>query len=563
MANFEVEPERWLPWGHQIIDGGGTRLPRTYYYAAQDPLPQHQAWCVAIVEPKPPGALQEQWRNQVRDFLVGPLNRNVVEDQPSLFGVGLFQLSGPNACHALVQHGHFQLNNRFVRFVFASDAENHRSEQGFRHGWLMFLGIPPDYRTDLHIANAVMILLKIVKFQFWNNNDPIKDRVLVYASFPSPQLVPRDVTFGKFATVGGVKESWSAAVFIPSADFADALPAAEDPMPPDGNPHPLPGNLMQNDNLFVGPQYPEIGWDAAPWPHDQEDAGQQGNVPQQGDGMHDDQAEQDSQESFVMNASAQAASSEDMEAMGLQQQPNLELNVVPAPGPVYFDFLQVGRVHVFGPAIPPDMLWRRMFESMMPFLLSSQIPLALQSVPFEFLKLKRSWADAFDADKLWSFNHIPNQIAMKVHPRLHSKVARTLNFEQPDHSESSVSDPVFSATPDVGNKRRAPKTKRQILQPTVCRFTRSCLKKDGMRPHPIIEGGSRPKKKIRAKMLVVGNGTSDGGKDDQENQATIPATSVRLMQSVGVQLGIHPSKLTRDELEAGLSGQLSKESDDY
>jgi hypothetical protein len=33
-------------------------------------------------------------------------------------------------------------------------------------------------------------------------------------------------------------------------------------MPPDGNPHPMPGNLQPNLNMFVGPQYPEIGWDA-------------------------------------------------------------------------------------------------------------------------------------------------------------------------------------------------------------------------------------------------------------------------------------------------------------
>jgi hypothetical protein len=37
MAAFEVDPFPWLPWGHQIIDGGATRLPRTYYYATQDP----------------------------------------------------------------------------------------------------------------------------------------------------------------------------------------------------------------------------------------------------------------------------------------------------------------------------------------------------------------------------------------------------------------------------------------------------------------------------------------------------------------------------------------------
>jgi hypothetical protein len=242
MAVFEVEPTPWLPWGHQVIDGGNTRLPRSYYYACQDPTPQHQAFCIASVKPAPPPQDAAFWRQQVSNFLVGPLQRNVVDVQPSLFGVGLFQLSNANAVHALVQHGQYQLNHqRFVRFIYADNAaQNHCASLGFRKGWLMFLGIPPDYRNDFDISNAVS---SFGKFHYWNHQDPITERALVFASFPSPQLVPRDVVFAKFASVGGVKESWTAPVFILSADFADALPADEDQMPPDGNPHPLPGNL--------------------------------------------------------------------------------------------------------------------------------------------------------------------------------------------------------------------------------------------------------------------------------------------------------------------------------
>jgi hypothetical protein len=51
-------------------------------------------------------------------------------------------------------------------------------------------------------------------------------------------------------------------VYILTADFADELLGDEDQMPPNGNPHPLPGNLQFNNNLFVMPQFLEIGWDA-------------------------------------------------------------------------------------------------------------------------------------------------------------------------------------------------------------------------------------------------------------------------------------------------------------
>jgi hypothetical protein len=271
MANFEVDPTPWLPWGHHIIDGGPTRLPRSFYYPAQDPPQSHQAFCIAQVNPPPLPHDEAFWCDQVRDMLLGPLNRNIVEIQPTLFGVGLFQMSGANAANALVQHGPYPLPplhlNRSVRFIHADDAVNHRASQGFRNGWLMLLGIPPDYRNGLHIANAVS---SFGKFHSWNSMDPIECRALVFESFQSPAHVPRDVVFGKFASVGGVRETWTVPVYILTADFTDELPGDEDQMPPNGNPHPLLGNLQFNNNLFVMPQFPEIGWDTV-----QDNAGDQ------------------------------------------------------------------------------------------------------------------------------------------------------------------------------------------------------------------------------------------------------------------------------------------------
>ena len=63
----------------------------------------------------------------------------------------------------------------------------------------------------------------------------------------------RGSVFSKFASIGGVKESWSAVCYILTAEFADALPHDEDQMPLNGNPHPLPGQLMPNLNNFVIP----------------------------------------------------------------------------------------------------------------------------------------------------------------------------------------------------------------------------------------------------------------------------------------------------------------------
>jgi hypothetical protein len=72
----------------------------------------------------------------------------------------------------------------------------------------------------LDIANAVSAF---GKFHSWNSMDPIECRALVFAWFQSPAHVPRDVVFGKFATVGGVCETWTVPVYILTAKFADAL----------------------------------------------------------------------------------------------------------------------------------------------------------------------------------------------------------------------------------------------------------------------------------------------------------------------------------------------------
>jgi hypothetical protein len=61
-----------------------------------------------------------------------------------------------------------------------------------------------------------------------------------------------------------VRHSWTAPCFILSANFADVHPADEDPMPLNGNPHPLPLQLEPDFHQFVVPEYREIGWNMPP-----------------------------------------------------------------------------------------------------------------------------------------------------------------------------------------------------------------------------------------------------------------------------------------------------------
>ena len=51
-----------------------------------------------------------------------------------------------------------------------------------------------------------------------------------------------------------------------NSDFDDALPHDEDPMPLNGNPHPLPGHLGDAMPNMEMPKFPELGWNEVP-PH--------------------------------------------------------------------------------------------------------------------------------------------------------------------------------------------------------------------------------------------------------------------------------------------------------
>ena len=58
--------------------------------------------------------------------------------------------------------------------------------------------------------------------------------------------------------------SWSAGCYILSGEFSGAMiPADEDPMPLNGNPHPLPGAEVPQP-FWAMPPYPALGWNAVP-----------------------------------------------------------------------------------------------------------------------------------------------------------------------------------------------------------------------------------------------------------------------------------------------------------
>ncbi|KAE8793363.1 hypothetical protein D1007_32018 [Hordeum vulgare] len=152
-------------------------------------------------------------------------------------------------------------HNSVVRFLRHDQGLGFRGQEGFRQGCLMILGVPLDFRNTEDLRAAVNTF---GEFQHWVSDDPYLVRSIVFASFPDDRLVPRSINFSEYAAWGGAKVSWSASVYILGAAAAEILPNDEDPMPLNGNPHPLPGYLVHDNVQFALSPYHVLGWNAVP-----------------------------------------------------------------------------------------------------------------------------------------------------------------------------------------------------------------------------------------------------------------------------------------------------------
>jgi hypothetical protein len=82
---------------------------------------------------------------------------------------------------------------------------------------------------------------------------------MVYVTYSSTELLPTDVVFCQplVAIFNGIRRTWTTHVYILSAEFADVIPANEDPMHMNGNAHLMP-HIVHDNNLFVMPEYPAM-----------------------------------------------------------------------------------------------------------------------------------------------------------------------------------------------------------------------------------------------------------------------------------------------------------------
>ncbi|KAE8780614.1 hypothetical protein D1007_46251 [Hordeum vulgare] len=341
VANFELDPEFFLPPGHNIIDGGPDRLPRTYTTPAVTITRRHERVVITDVHPAPPADNVIQVRQEVVALLLHQ-GLHVWSAQPWIEGVGLFELRDAAESYAAVHMVPQEVaHNSVVRFLRHDQGLGFRGQEGFLQGCLMILGVPLDFRNTEDLRADVNTF---GEFHHWVSDDPYLVRSIVFASFPDDRLVPHSINFSEYAAWGGAKVSWSVPVYILGAAAAVILPNDEDPMPLNGNPHPLPGHLVHDNLQFALPPYPALGWNAVPLaPEDPvvpaADAGGWGQslAAADGGGWEPEAAPEapaadlvQDQESMVIDQPSPSSSDSIHELVDLDPQPQGDMEVEPA-----------------------------------------------------------------------------------------------------------------------------------------------------------------------------------------------------------------------------------------
>lgn len=174
MVVYAIDPHHFIPAGYDIIDGGEDRLLHTFYTPAIPPPRAHEQYMVAIVEPLPPAHLVRVRRQQVLNFLIQTMHVPVISTQTWFQGVGLFEIEDPVVHGSFTLHSPFPLgvdeegNEFFVRFIPHNQGEGFHVIHDHRTRWLMFIGVPLDYRNTQCLADVVGTF---GQFHYWNSTD--------------------------------------------------------------------------------------------------------------------------------------------------------------------------------------------------------------------------------------------------------------------------------------------------------------------------------------------------------------------------------------------------------
>ena len=217
---------------------------------AGNPPCRHEEFAIATLTPAPQPQNLHQLQEAIAaviDYFEGPRQVHIVSACPSPLGFCLLEFRSAVTRQAMINLSPHILPGG--REIFLEEHDRGLNLRGpfSRICWIMFLCFPLDYQTKGYIEQAVNHFGSVLT---WTSNANCKSRVLVRCSVLHISKAPRSVIVCKPANIGGAGQSWTVPVFVLNSQNNENLPADEDPVPDDGNPHPFPGVQPENQDDF-------------------------------------------------------------------------------------------------------------------------------------------------------------------------------------------------------------------------------------------------------------------------------------------------------------------------
>jgi hypothetical protein len=181
--------------------------------------------------------------HDISEFLEEQFPVRILSAFPSPLGLGLFQFENPIQRNSLIAASPIPFGHGLIRVCKHDGARNLRACVYNRDCWIMFLAFPLDYQTVNFIRAAVAPFGRLIQ---WFEG-PNKSRVLIRCLVLTPERIPTSVIVSQGTMLGGNGRSWSVPVFILGGNFPDAFPGDEDPVPANGIPHPVHGNVLHGN----------------------------------------------------------------------------------------------------------------------------------------------------------------------------------------------------------------------------------------------------------------------------------------------------------------------------
>ncbi|CAN6328775.1 unnamed protein product [Urochloa humidicola] len=250
MANFHCNPTPYLPPGAHVEDGW-QRPARSRVALGGEPPRRHEEYAIVTLHPEPAEEFILEALQDVVDHLEEQFPVRILSRFRSPLGLGLVQFQSATQRQSLIDLSPIPfIHNSTIRVTKHDEASNLRA---CNYSWfvrLMVLAFPLDYQTMDFFKAAVAPFGRLITWYESAN----KSRNFLDCLVLSPDRIPRSVVVSQGSLLSGNGRSWTAPVYIIGGQSPDVFPGDEDPVPVDGNPHPVHGHIA-HANPDVNPNW--------------------------------------------------------------------------------------------------------------------------------------------------------------------------------------------------------------------------------------------------------------------------------------------------------------------